>query len=623
MEINLNIATDKQLGVVYGQEYSIFRLWAPLQTHVQLALYENADIVDRVLFPMEPDQDGVFEVEISGDLKGYYYAFILGGLYEVTDPYSRAMTRNSRRSAVVDFSETDPQGWEAQAIPKTSLAEAVVVELNVKDYTGDVTSGVHHRGKFLGLAQTGTTYEDLSTGIDHLIELGVTHVHLLPVYDFITVDETDEAFFDEGNYNWGYDPEHYNAVEGSYATDPDEPKTRIAELKELVLALHRAGIAVILDVVYNHTFRTLDSNFQLIMPKYYHRTLEDGSFSNGSGCGNEFASEKPMGRRFIVDSLLYWQEEYKIDGFRFDLMALMDIGTIMEAMEKLKAVNPNVLIYGEPWMALSSPLPKDQQILPGSQKNKGFALFNGPFRDAMKGDNDGYAHGWIQGHFAHKRAVETGICGSIAYDDKRVGMCAHPLESINYFNSHDNLILEDKLRATISDEKIRMEMTKLCFALLMTSQGIPFFHAGNEFLRSKQMLPNTYNQPLRINGVDWSLKARHPELTDYVACLIRLRKRHPLFRMETGDQVRSSLHFIEGLPDHLIAYTLESESEKLLVMANAAGHQVALTEFVLAKSVHLHDRLGAVCIFDENGEGKTPVDTFLCGPRSLRVFRIE
>lgn len=623
MMVNMDkLATDKALGVIYRPEATIFRLWAPVQTHVQLALYENADIVDRTLYEMEMDPDGVFEVEIFGDLDGYYYAFILNGLYEVTDPYATAMTRNSRRSAVADFSKTNPEGWQGQEIPRTRPSEAIIVELSVKDYTADVTSGADHRGKFLGLAQSSTRFGDFSTGIDHLLELGVTHVHLLPVYDFITVDESNEAFFDDDNYNWGYDPEHYNVVEGSYATDSNDPKTRIKELKELILALHKAGIAVVVDVVYNHTFRTLDSNFQQIMPAYYHRTQADGTFSNGSGCGNEFASEKPMGRKFVIDSLLFWQKEYKIDGFRFDLMALIDIDTIVEAIHKLKKANPNVLIYGEPWMALSSPLPMEKQILPARQQNKGFALFNGPFRDALKGDNDGYSHGWVQGHFIHKRAVETGICGSIAYDGKRVGMCSHPTESINYFNSHDNLILEDKLQATIPDPGVRMQVTKLCFAILLTSQGIPFFHGGNEFLRSKKMVHNAYNKPLHFNAVDWSLKAQNKDLIDYVAALIRFRKAHPLFRMETGDEVRTYLKFIEGLPSHLISYSLCDDRQAYLVMINGSAQEARLDKEALEQVEAVADQLESVCIFNEDGACEIRVDAFICPPRSLRVFKI-
>ncbi|MFA7412799.1 MAG: type I pullulanase, partial [Tissierellaceae bacterium] len=505
-------STDKSLGLNYAADKSTFRVWSPLQNKIELLIYSSSRDIWRESHTMTKCEDGVHEVTVMGDLKGKYYTFLLHGKEEISDPYAIASSVNSIRSAIVDLEETNPEGWESHALPDmVESFQPIIYEVHVKDFTVHPSSGVEFPGKYLGFAEKDTEYKGLSTGISHLVELGITHVHLMPVYDFLTVKEDKEYFYYQNNYNWGYDPELYNVPEGSYSTEPEEAEVRIRELKTLIMELHKSGIKVILDVVYNHTYRTSDSNFERLMPAYYYRKYEDESYSNGSACGNELATEKPMVRRFILDSLLHWVKEYRVDGFRFDLMALIDIDTVEEVLGALREIRPDILIYGEPWTANASALPDRQRTSKGKQGKMKFALFNDDFRDAIKGDNDGEGRGFIQGNLDYRIPTETGIAGSIYYDDGHIGFTTSSVETINYINSHDNLILADKLRRSCpqGDEETLERLNKFALSILFSSQGIPFIHAGNEFMRSKKMVENSYNSPLEVNAIDWSLKEKN------------------------------------------------------------------------------------------------------------------
>ena len=537
--------TNKKLGALYTRTETTFHVWAPTQTKISVAIYESAKSLSRTLYSMTKANDGVFSAVVAGDLHNRFYTYIVDGDTEVTDPYCISTAANSVRSAIVDLERTHPEDWLNHTIPKgNNGCDAILYEVHVADFSAHSSSGMTHKGKFLAFSENDTKIGNHSTGLDHIIDLGVTHVHMMPVYDYLTVDEEVE---NDANYNWGYDPEHYNALEGSYATKPNDPSNRIYEFKKAVMALHEKGIKVVLDVVYNHTYRTEHSNFNVLVPKYYHRTTEEGYFSNGSGCGNEFASETPMGRKFIIDSLLYWATEFRIDGFRFDLMALIDKDTIDLALKELRKINPEMLFYGEPWMGGASTLDEKSRVYKGAQCLKGYALFNDDFRDAIKGDNDGTGKGFIHGNKDMKHKLHTGLLGSIAYDAKYIGFTAQPCESINYFNSHDNLILQDKLLKTTpgaTDDEL-LKQTKLSFDLLFMAQGVPFFHAGNEFMRDKKGHHNTYNAPLSINAIDWNNKTKHYALYQYVKDLIRLRKSYPSFRIKSATDIKERVHFIE------------------------------------------------------------------------------
>ena len=610
-----------KLGAVYTKNKTTFRVFAPKRDKINLVITDDYKKVRRNIYPMTKDARGIFTLSLEGDYDGYFYNYIVDDKYEVTDPYAVSASINSLYSAVVNLEDTDPVGFRETKSPQISENEAIIYELSVKNYTADQSSGAYNRGKFLGLAEGDTTFKGISTGIDNIEDLGVTHVQILPIYDFISVDEDDSKFFDDDNYNWGYDPELYFAPEGSYSTNPFDPKSRIREAKQMVKAFHDRGICVIMDVVFNHTFKTIDSNLNTLAPKYYHRTNPDTSFSNGSGCGNELASEKPFVRKLIIDSLVYWAKEYKIDGFRFDLMALIDLKTIQKAIKELKKVNPNIIIYGEPWMALSSPLCYEQQIWKGRQKSNGFGVFNDDFRDAIKGDVDSYGKGYIQGIFHNKHAIETGIRGSIDYGDWN-GFADDASETINYFNCHDNLILYDKLAISLEDTRDITSYAKLALGIIMLSFGKPFIYEGNEFNHSKKNDSNSYRSPLSVNAINWEEKKNNLELFNYTKDLIALRKSIEAFKYTSKEEIEDRLKFIEDLDESLVAYILD---ETYLVIINANVNPMWVCGDILEKYFVNKNEEKIVKIFDKEGINNISVEVaegLSFEPLSVNVYYI-
>jgi pullulanase len=433
----------------------------------------------------------------------------------------------------------------------------------------DENSGMKYRGKFLALTEEGTKNpEGFPTGLDHLKYLGLTHVHLLPAFDFASINEltVDDPQSAEPKFNWGYDPQNYNVPEGSYATDPRNPKTRIIEFKRMIQALHGAGIRVVMDVVYNHTFRTGAGPFDAIVPGYYYRTAGNGALSNGSACGNEVASERPMVRKFIIDSCTYWVREYQVDGFRFDLMGLIDTPTMKELTAELRALDPGILIYGEPWQAGGSVLEKKLQTLPGAQKNLGFAVFNDRFRGAIKGGSDDASRGFATGQPGTEAGIVQGLLGSVRDFTAAAG------ESVNYVTAHDNLNLWDKIvcslgldpaadpYAVLDGDRYLFEYDAvksvlLANGIILTSQGIPFFQAGDEFLRSKFGDRNSYASPDSINKIRWENAGKFRRVSDYYAGLIRLRREHPAFRMDRPSDIEEKITVISAA-DHIVAFTI-------------------------------------------------------------------
>lgn len=604
--------TDKKLGITYTTEKTVFRVWSPLQNRIEVLIYSNSNDFWRESHAMTKLEDGVHELTLYGDLKGKYYTFLLHGREEVADPYAIASSVNSIRSAIVDLKETNPEGWnEHKVLNEESNLQPIIYEVHVKDFSVHESSGAEYPGKYLGFAQRDTKFGEYSTGINHLEELGITHVHLMPVYDFLTVKEEKEYFYRQDNYNWGYDPELYNVPEGSYSIEPENPISRIKELKTLIMELHKSGIKVVLDVVYNHTYRSIGSNFERLMPGYYHRRQEDGSLSNGSACGNELATEKPMVRKFILDSLTYWVQEYKVDGFRFDLMALLDINTVEEIVKSLRKIKPDILIYGEPWTADITVLPHKLKTTKGTQNEMKFAFFNDDFRDAIKGDNDGHGRGFVQGNLDYKIPTETGIAGSIYYDDAHIGFTSSPRETINYVNSHDNLILTDKMKKSCpdADEETLERLNKLTYGILFTSQGMPLIHGGNEFLRSKYMVENSYNSPLEINAIDWSLKERNRDFFNYFKELIHVRKRYRAFNLEDENEIKERLKFMEYSANcKMIIYTImmKDHENSLLVMHNASAHPCILPNQSIRQHIEEKYKIETkdfqlIPVFDVNG----------------------
>jgi len=589
------VYTGRDLGLTYSAAQSSFRIWAPTAEKVQLRLYAEGTGGEPLQEKeMKKDKDGTWTLTLTGNQQGRFYTFsaLINGqwLAEVPDPYAKATGVNGKRAMVIDLSSTNPQGWEQDRSPALPQAtDAVIYELHVRDASIDTHSGIQQKGKFLGLAEKGTVNTaGLSTGLDHLKEMGVTHIHLLPFFDYNSVDETNP----DKKYNWGYDPLNYNVPEGSYATDPYNGATRIKEFKQLVKALHENGMKVVMDVVYNHTGLTDNSNFNQLVPGYYYRQTADGKLSNATACGNETASERAMVRKFIIESMAYWAKEYHIDGFRVDLMGVHDITTMNLASRELNRIKPGILLYGEGWTAGASPLPDSARALKKNvSKLEKIAVFSDDIRDGIKGSV--FEHedrGFVSGKQSTEESIKFGIVASCLHpqvDYTKVNYskspyARQPFQTVTYAECHDNHTLWDKLAISAKDatEEQRKQMHKLALSIVLTSQGIPFLHAGTEFLRSKKGVENSYESPDSINAIEWDEKTKHKDVVDYVKGLIALRKAHPAFRMTSAAAIATNLHFLETGPG-LIAYTLNGSAvkdqwKKILVCFNGNAEQKTL-----------------------------------------------
>ncbi|MDO5028351.1 MAG: type I pullulanase [Bacillota bacterium] len=601
---------DIKLGLDYSKEKSTFRVYSPANNNLKLRIFQSAKDIVGMTYTMTKDPNGVFYKSISGDLDGCYYAYITDQDLEVSDPYAIGAMINSRKAAIVDLADTNPAGFLDHKKPQTKVSEAIIYELHIKDFSFSENSAAKNRGKYLGLAERGTRYKDLATGLDHLVDLGISHVHLLPVYDFLTVNESKESFFEDNNYNWGYDPMFFNLPEGSYASQPQEPKNRIRELKQLIMALHQAGLKVVLDVVYNHHYLGGKSNFEVLCPGCYFRKDDQGNFSNGSGVGNEFKSEGKMARKFIVDSIKYWMKEYKVDGFRFDLMGLIDIDTMEELVREARRIDPDVLIYGEPWLGGESTLAVEKRSLKGKQRSKGFACFNDNLRDCIKGGNRGSSQGFVMGDTSKKICIETGIAGSIDLDDNHQGFTDQAQESINYVNSHDDLILWDKIDLSFQGASYEEKVAayKLANSIIFLSFGLPFIHEGNEFLRNKKGQANSYNSPISLNQVDWDLKAKNLQVYKFFKDLISLRKSLSFFSDYKAQDIREKLLFLDLADRPIISYFIKDRDKFYFISHNGGKvtESINLENYLpLIKekfSLDLNlDQVSLKTIFNKNG----------------------
>lgn len=575
------VYNGNDLGLTYSRDSAGFKIWSPTATAAELVLYKNGldgEAFKRV--PLVKGEKGTWHTKLAGNQKGKFYTFRvkIDGQWsnEVADPYTKATGVNGKRAVVVNMAETNPSGWRSDKAPAFSATnnktDAIIYELHIRDASIAENSGIKNKGKFLGLAEEGTKNSDgLSTGLDHLKELGVTHIHLLPFFDYNSVDESKE---DNLQYNWGYDPLNYNVPEGSYSTNPYDGKTRIKELKQLVKAFHKNGMRVVMDVVYNHVADAKASSFNQLVPGYYFRHKKDGSFSDATACGNETASEMPMMRKFMLESLLYWVQEYHIDGFRFDLMGVHDIKTMNLIADALHKVKPDILLYGEGWTAGESPLPDSLRALKkNAAKLDRIAVFSDDVRDGIKGSvfdiND---RGFVSGKAGMEESVKFGIVAAakhpqvdltkVNYSKKAYSKA--PWNVITYCECHDNNILIDKLRLSCKDaSKQEIErMQQLALTIVLTSQGIPFLHAGTEFLRSKNGVENSYNAGDSINEINWSLKSENHLFNKYIQQLIAIRKAHPAFRMVNNKQILKYIRFDQKAAAGTIMYTINGAAMK-------------------------------------------------------------
>ena len=564
----------------YTPEQTTFQLFASnVARSVKVRIYKDG-MGGKPVKTVTMKRDGkvgesgaVWSATVKGDLLGRFYTFDTGN-GETPGVFAKAVGVNGRRAAIINLFRTMPDDWCCDQHPVVkSAADLVVYELHHRDFS-IARSDARYPGKYLALTEPWA--------IDHLKQLGVNAVHILPSYDYGSVDETR---LDEPQYNWGYDPVNYNVPEGSYSTNPYDPACRISEFKQMVQALHKAGIAVILDVVYNHTFDIEHSNFQRTFPDYYYRKTTDGSYSNGSGCGNETASEQPMMRRFMVESVKYWYQEFRVDGFRFDLMGCHDIETMNLIRQELDKLDPSIIMYGEGWSAGPCVLPNEQLGMKANvAQMPGIAAFSDELRDGLRGPfDDDTKGGFLSGVADCEESLKFGIAGCIAHPQvdmtkvnySKAPWAAEPTQMISYVSCHDDMCLTDRLRASIpgigDDELIRLDL--LAQTAVFTSQGVPFMLCGEELLRSKQGVHNSYKSPDAINQLDWANKERWPQAFKYYSDLIALRRHHPAFRLGDAHLVRKHLEFLDA-PKGVVAFRLKNYAGRddwrnIIVVLNA------------------------------------------------------
>ncbi len=579
MEILDKIYYDGPLGFEYSPTKTTIRVWSPVSKTVDLLLYKNWDDKEPTkVVPMNYIGNGAWEVVLDGDWEGWFYRiryFSYGEYREGVDYFSKAVTKNSAKSAIIDLKKTNPSGWDKDVRPTMkALEDAIIYEIHIADMTGLDNSNVKNKATYLGLTEKGTRGPNgVTTGLDHLVELGVTHVHILPMFDFYTGDESERDF--EKSYNWGYDPYLFTVPEGRYSTNPINPYVRINEVKQMVKALHENGIRVILDMVFPHTFGIgVLSPFDTAVPYYFYRIDKTGAYLNESGCGNVMATERPMLKKYVIDTLKWWVLEYHVDGFRFDQMGLMDKKTMLDLEKELHAIDPTILLYGEPWGGWGAPVRFGKSDVGGTH----IAAFNDEFRDAMRGSVvNATVKGFLMGALAKETAIKRGVVGSIEYDDVIRSFAKDPEETINYVACHDNHTLWDKnYLAAQADTNIKWteEMLKnaqkLAGAILLTSQGIPFLHAGQDFARTKKGDENSYNSPISINGLDYARKAEFIDVFNYYKGLIEIRKAHPAFRQRTAEDIKKKITFLPTTRK-MVAFTIKDENDswkEILVIYN-------------------------------------------------------
>ena len=576
------VAAQPFQEVIYSPEKTVFTLFAPNDAkQVVVRIYdEGLGGKAKKSVKMKRIANEQWQTTVKGDLMGKFYTFDMG-LGECPGVFAKAVGVNGKRGAIIDFSKTDPEGWNQDQHPVTkSPADLVIYEMHHRDFSIN-RKDAKYPGKFMALTEPWA--------ISHLKELGVNAVHILPSYDYGSVDETRLS---DNKYNWGYDPVNYNVPEGGYSTDPYKPEVRIREFKQMVKALHEAGIRVILDVVYNHTYDIEHSNFQRTYPDYFYRKTADGQYSNGSGCGNETASDKPMMRQFMLESVKYWINEYHIDGFRFDLMGVHDIETMNQIRAMVDAIDPTIYIYGEGWSAGSCAYPQEQLAMKAHiNRMPGIGAFSDEIRDALRGPfSDDTVTGWIGGK-DEAESIKFGIVGAIQHPQidltkvnySKAPWALEPTQMISYVSCHDDMCLVDRLKASIpgitEEELIRLDL--LAQTAVFTSQGVPFMLSGEELLRDKKGVHNSFESPDSINQLDWSHKTKYPQVFEYYKNLIALRKNHPAFRLGNADLVRKHLEFLDA-PAGIVAYRLKNYAGRddwrdIIVILNANKADVEVT----------------------------------------------
>lgn len=607
------IYDGNDLGCTYTKNSTLLKVWAPTADSVECHLLNGS--IESIL-PMEKEDKGVWSLFLEGDREGWSYVYRVhfGDSFKVaTDPYARASTANHQRTVVIDPDKTAVADDRRHLEGFEHYTDAVIYELNVRDFSVDEKSGMKFKGKFLGLTEKDSkTPGGNPSGVDYLKSLGISHIQLMPIYDFGSVDENNQY----GSYNWGYDPVQYNVPEGSYCTAVNDPYSRIIELKKAIAHLHREGFRVIMDVVYNHMYDMGTSAFEKIVPGYYFRTNEKGSLSNGSFCGNDLDSTKPMVRKFMLESTRIWLEEFGFDGFRFDLMGIHDIKTMNAIADQTLTIRPDAMIYGEGW---NMPTHLDEHLkatMMNHEQMSEIAHFSDIFRDAINGkasehgdEENGYGSGKIP-MSAEAAHLILGTTQVVKLNEQVLQpFFTEPKHTINYVECHDDYTLWDKLKRILpeEDEVLLRKRHRFITSLVFISQGIPFLHAGQEFFRTKRGSHNSYKSSDEVNMIRWEQKDANQDNIDYISALIALRKTHPEFRLRTTQDIfeRTSVTIDDN---HCIHYELKALSDngydKISVLINPNPIPVLL-------DVNEESRI----IFDHNG---------MCDPRSvMREITVE
>ena len=611
--------------VSYSPKATTFSLvTAPEVKKVNVLISDADNNEAQLVKSMKRVGAGKWQLTVKNDLKGKYYLF---GVYNNAQPdltpgvFAKAVGVNGQRGAIIDLKDTDPEGWSEDKRPELrNPVDLVIYEMHHRDFSIDYSSGIKNKGKFLALTEP--------KAIEHLKRLGVNAIHILPSFDYASVDESQP---DKPQYNWGYDPLNYNVPEGSYSTNAADPKARIKEFKQMVQALHKAGIRVILDVVYNHTFNIDGSNFQKTYPGYYFRHRPDGTYSDGSGCGNETASEKPLMREFMVESVKYWVNEYHIDGFRFDLMGVHDIETMNLIRAELDKIDPSIYVYGEGWSAGSCAYPQEKLAMKANARQlNGIGAFSDEMRDALRGPfSDDKKGGFLAGMPNCEESIKFGIAGAIDHPQvdmtkvnySKAAWTNEPSQMIAYVSCHDDLCLTDRLRATVpnisDDELIRLDL--LAQTAVLTSQGVPFLLSGEEMMRDKKGEHNSFRSPDSINRFDWNNLKRYPQVFDYYSKLIALRKAHPAFRMGKAEEVKKNLVFLDA-PEGVVAFQLKNNAggdswKDIIVVLNANK-----TERAINVPEGLYTKVLANGKVDENGLGILNGSSVTVAPQSALII---
>jgi pullulanase len=626
------------LGISWTPEKTFIKIWAPAAKRIFFRLYKTGQGGEAISeYQMLPDEEGTWIYEIKENLEGLFYTIQVrdgeGWLKEGPDIYAKATGVNGIRGMIIDPQKSNPKLWEADV--RRTLASPTdmgIYEVHIRDFSMSPSSGIKNKGKYLGFTEAGTKLPSgEATGIDHLKELGVTHVHLLPVADFYTVDELNTT----PQYNWGYDPLNYNTPEGWYSTDPSDCTVRIRELKMLVMSLHNIGMGVIIDVVYNHTGLIFESYFNQTVPGYFYRFNKDGRFSDASGCGTEVASERAMVRKYIINSVVYWAEEYHIDGFRFDLMGLMDIETMNQIRKRLDEIDPKIFIYGEGWSAGESPFPEKLRAVKSNTKQLDrIATFCDDMRNGLKGSPfEKNNAGFISGVTLREEQLKFAIIGAIQHDQiiydfvvtSKQSWANSPAQCVNYVSCHDNYTLFDKLQYSCPEAspEIIERMARLAFGVIFTSQGVPFLLAGDEMLRTKGGHPDSYRSPDYINQIDWTRKVRYKGLVNFVESCIELRHQHPAFRISEGDIVRAKLRFFGKYIPGVITYELCDHANgdrwrRILVLLN--GNNYSVEYEIPLENWLIVAQDGEIM---PNGAGHTKTNVVRLHPISMMILAVE